>query len=62
MKEVLESLERWYGVHITVRDNSIYRNSFTADFRSESIHQVLELLSFTCDVVYVLDGNNITIG
>lgn len=62
MPDVLESIERWYGVHITVRDNSIYRNSFTADFRSESIHQVLELLSFTCDVVYVLDGNNITIG
>lgn len=62
MPDVLESIERWYGVHITVRDNSIYRNSVTADFRSESIHQVLELLSFTCDVVYVLDGNNITIG
>lgn len=62
MREVLEAVERWYGVDITVRDNSIYRNSFTADFRSESINQVMELLAITCDIVYVVDGRNITIG
>lgn len=62
MREVLESIERWYGVNITVRDNSVYRNSFTADFRSESINQVLELLSITCDIVYVMDGREIILG
>ena len=62
MREVLESIERWYGVDITVRDHSVYRNSFTADFRSESINQVLELLAITCDIVYVVDGNQVTIG
>lgn len=61
MREVLESIERWYGVDITVRDHSVYRNSFTADFRSESINQVLELLAITCDIVYVVDGNQVTI-
>ncbi|CCY35761.1 sigma factor regulatory protein FecR/PupR family [Alistipes sp. CAG:831] len=62
MKEVLESLERWYGVEITVSDISIYKNSFTADFRSESINQVLELMAIACDIVYSVDGNSVTIG
>lgn len=62
MPEVLESLERWYGVEITVSDSSIYSNFFTADFRSESITRVLELLAITCDIVYAVDGNMITLG
>lgn len=62
MKEVLESLERWYGVEITVMGSSVYSNFFTADFHSESISQVLELMAITCDIVYSVDGNKITLG
>ena len=62
MKEVLESLERWYGVDITVMDALVYSNFLTADFHSESISQVLELMAITCDIVYSVEGNKITLG
>lgn len=62
MRDVIASLERWYGVRITVLDNSVYRKSFTADFQSESITQVLELIAITCGITYTIDGSDIVIG
>ena len=62
MRDVIEAIERWYGVEVTVRDSSVYRNCFTEDFRAESVNQDLELLAITCGLVYTVDGTRIVIG
>lgn len=59
MKDVIARIERWYGVSITVEDIRIYNSSFTGDFRSESIDQVLELLSLTSGFRYTINGSEI---
>lgn len=59
MKDVIARMERWYGVHMIVEDMRIYNSSFTGDFRSESIDQVLELLSLTSGFRYTINGTEI---
>lgn len=59
MREALGMIERWYGVDIDVEDESIYRNSFTAEFRSESLDEVLQLLCITSRLEYSRDGERI---
>lgn len=62
MKEVLVKLEHWYGVDIVVEDIRIYNSSFTGDFRSESLVQVLELLEITSGVKYSINSNTVRLG
>ena len=50
IREVIKKMERWYGIDIIVNDARVMDNNFTANFRSESLHQVLTLLSITCDI------------
>lgn len=59
MDEVLRKLERWYGVRISVEDTTILQYSFTADFESESLSQVLELMKITTGINYQIDSNNV---
>ena len=59
MKDVIARMERWYGVRMIVEDMRIYNSSFTGDFRSESIDQVLELLSLTSGFRYTINGTEI---
>lgn len=61
MTEVLQRLERWYGVEITVTDQRVYASSFTGDFNSESIQQVLELLRITSNIDYQYIDNKVTL-
>lgn len=61
MDEVIKRLERWYGLRIFVENSNIYKSSFTGDFQSESIIQVLELMKITSTVNYTIDGNEIHI-
>lgn len=61
MKEVISRMERWYGKKIIVEDPSIYESSFTGDFRSESIGQVLELLRITSGINYTVEEDKITL-
>jgi transmembrane sensor len=55
MKDVIKSLERWHGVEIKVLDNDVYNYYFTANFHSESIIQILELLEFTSPIKYEIE-------
>ena len=61
MSEVVTRLERWYGVDITVKDPAVLNASFTAEFKSESIIQVLDLLKITSDIEYKVNGTDITL-
>ncbi len=59
MQEVIRKVERWYGVNVTVKDSSILEYRFTANFRSESISQVLEILKLSSNIKYEIDKTNI---
>lgn len=61
MDEVIKRLERWYGLKIFVENNNVYKSSFTGDFQSESIIQVMELMKITSAVNYTIDGNELHI-
>lgn len=59
MPQLIKKLERWHGVNIVVRDSSVLKYKFTAKFRSESVVQVLELLTFTAPVDFSIENNQV---
>lgn len=59
MDEVIKKLERWHGVDITVKDSTVMKYHFTAEFGSESIVQILELLRFTTPIDFTIDKNKV---
>jgi len=61
MSEAIAQIERWYGVELKVSDDSIFRSSFTAEFRSETLTEVLNLLCITSQLSYTVDGEVITL-
>jgi len=62
MDEVIRKMERWFGVQIAVENPDVYKDTFTADFESESIVQVLNLLSISANISYEIKGNKVSLG
>ena len=61
LDEVIRKMERWYGVTISVKDSSILSYRFTANFKSESVSRVLEILKLSSNIDYKIDKNKITL-
>ncbi len=61
MADVIVSLERWYGVEITVRDKAIYQYSFTASLKDKSLSEVLNLLRISSPIGYQINGKKVVI-
>jgi len=61
MEEVIKKMERWYGVNFITRNPELLNYNFTANFKSESITQVLELLKITSNIGYSIKDNNVTL-
>lgn len=59
MDEVVRKMERWYGIQITVDNPDIYKQTFTADFDSESVTQVLNLLEISTNISHEIKGNRV---
>ncbi|MCF0164572.1 MAG: DUF4974 domain-containing protein [Bacteroidales bacterium] len=57
MSETIAQIERWYGVDIEVEDQSVFASSFTAEFKHESLNEVLRLLCITSRLEYTRDGD-----
>ncbi len=53
MSELEKTLERWYGVEITISDKEIEEYRFTTTFENESLHQVLELLELSSPTIRI---------
>ncbi len=58
---VIKKLERWYDVSITVEGTDTIKDRFTLTIKSESLREVLELISLTTNIEYKIDGNKVTI-
>ncbi|MFA5849188.1 MAG: FecR domain-containing protein [Bacteroidales bacterium] len=61
IEEVIKKMERWYGVSFVAKDPELLKYNFTANFKSESITQVLELLKITSNISYSIKDNRVTL-
>ena len=61
MDMVIKELERWHGASVTVKNDKVYKYTFTARFKQESLVQVLESIKFCTDIKYTIDGNNVVL-
>ncbi|MFA6336126.1 MAG: FecR domain-containing protein [Bacteroidales bacterium] len=59
MDQVIKKMERWYGVTFIVSDNSILNNNFTAEFKSESLSQVLDYIKKSSFIGYKIEETKV---
>lgn len=56
---VLEELEKYYGKAIVLEDRTILNLRFNAHFDHASVDEMLQVLSYTLDLKYTVNGNTI---
>ena len=61
LSEVIEKIERWYGVDIELRCNTIANDKLSGAFRHESIENVIKSLSIQYNFKYEIEKDKIII-
>lgn len=61
MSEVFKVLERWHGTKFIVKDKGIYKHTLSAEFSSESIIQIMEIMKMIMPLEYSFNNNTVTI-
>ena len=61
-EELAIKMERWYGVQILFKDESVARQRLSGSFTTETIQEAMEGLRLTTPFSYQLKANVITIG
>ncbi len=59
--EVVKKMERWYGVKITVDKSLKYSENYTFTIKTESLRELLRLLSYTTPMSYKIDKDSVMI-
>ena len=59
MKEVINTIERWHGVDIVVKDNAVYDILLTAEYGQESVVQIMEAIRFSSGVDFHIDDRTV---
>ena len=59
--EIVQKLERWYGVDFIIRRDSPITDGFTGRYDNPSLEIVLEGMSFSSDFTYTLEGDKVII-
>lgn len=57
--EVVSSLENWYGVKFQVDSSMLNKHSYTFNVKTESLSEVLELISVITPIEYRIEGENV---
>jgi ferric-dicitrate binding protein FerR (iron transport regulator) len=60
-EEIGSKMERWFGVHITFKNNNVKELHFTGEFKNESLNQTLATLQQTAPFHYSIKDNNVFI-
>ena len=60
-EEVINYLEKWYGVTITLDKTLYYNYNYTFKVKTESLREVLELISFITPIDYRIEGEKVAI-
>ena len=58
---VIQHLEKWYGVDITLDKTLYYNYNYTFKVKTESLREVLELISFITPIEYNIEGEKVSI-
>lgn len=61
MKDVLNVLERWYGVEFVVKDDRIFKYTLTSTFYSEPLISVISLMELCLPVRFNISGSSVTV-
>lgn len=60
-EEVIHYLEKWYGVKIHLDHTLYYSHNYTFKVKTESLREVLQLISVITPIEYQIEGEQITI-
>jgi len=60
-EEVAKKMERWYDVHIDIKDEKIAQLHLNGTFENETVKQALAALQIAFGFNFTINGNNITI-
>lgn len=60
-EEVIHYLEKWYGVKIHLDQSLNYHENYTFKVKTESLREVLELISVITPIEYHIEGEQVTI-
>jgi len=60
-EEVIHYLEKWYGVKIQLDKDLYYRHNYTFKVKTESLREVMELISVITPIQYNIEGEQVTI-
>lgn len=58
LNEVLEKLQRWYGVEVILQDDDV-KGIYNGEYENASLEMVLEGVSFAYDLDYEIKGNTV---
>jgi len=61
MAQIAEKMERWYGVHIQLRENKSDKR-YWLTIKTESLTEMLTLMDKITPIEYKIDGEEVTIG
>ncbi len=59
MSEVLKVIERWYGKDFNVKDSTFFKYKLNATFKSESLVQILDIISLCTSIKYRIEDEKI---
>lgn len=62
MTEVIKMLERWHGAKFTVVNSSVLDRRLSASFKTESLVQIMEVISMLTGVDYSINDNTVILG
>ena len=60
-EEVIHYLEKWYGVKIQMDPSLYYSHNYTFKVKTESLREVMELISVITPIEYHIEGEKVTI-
>ncbi len=60
-EEVIHYLDKWYGVKIHLDHDLYYKHNYTFKVKTESLREVLELISVITPIEYHIEGEQVTI-
>ena len=61
VEKVLELLQQWYGVDITVKHKKWAKLTLTGDYDNKPLDHVLKIICFSLSAGYSYSGNQVII-
>lgn len=61
MIDVIKILHRWHGADFIIEDPELLKFRFTANFKSESLVQIMEMIKFCSNIDYIIEDRRVTL-